>query len=350
MGYHPAMRRLALAYLVAAAHPAGSALAAVIAVTTTADEFANNTTCSLREAIYAANLNTNAHEDACTAGENSAADTITLANGATYSLTINGSDDSSQAGDLDLGGPAELSIDVAANGTATISQDGTAKDRVIHVLPGAVVALTGLIVTGGDTEEPGVGIANDGGTLTLNRVTVSGNVAAAVSNNSLRGGGIHNQTGGTLTLNDSNTLTLDDSMVANNRTQKFNFFPAGGAVGAGIYSPCCHALRITDSTIRDNKVFDNSLELGGAGLVNGTSGASLTASCIVENGPLAISSAELDATDNWWDAASGPTHPGNPGGTGETRRWISSPCRPAACWTRARAIRGRLCPRGSSGC
>src|SRR5262245_31090844 len=85
------------------AQPARVAFAASITVTTTTDEMTDNATCSLREAIIAANTNSNAHENACTAGSDSNTDTITLATGATYSLTIDGNaEDASATGDLDI--------------------------------------------------------------------------------------------------------------------------------------------------------------------------------------------------------------------------------------------------------
>ena len=59
--------------------------AASITVTTIDDELNSDGDCSLREAITAAN--TNAAVDNCPAGDDGATDTITLANGATYSLT-----------------------------------------------------------------------------------------------------------------------------------------------------------------------------------------------------------------------------------------------------------------------
>src|SRR5689334_20306327 len=81
--------------------PVGIAHAATITVTTTLDELTNNTTCSLREAIIAANTNSNAHENDCNPGSNTSTDTIRLANGETYWLTRSGSgEDASATGDL----------------------------------------------------------------------------------------------------------------------------------------------------------------------------------------------------------------------------------------------------------
>src|SRR5687767_6766610 len=118
--------------------PAGVARAATITVTTTADEMVNNATCSLREAIIAANTNSNAHEDACAAGADAATDTITLAANATYALTISGSEDAAAAGDLDLAdNSAALDLFIRpATGSATISQDASPDDRVLHILDG----------------------------------------------------------------------------------------------------------------------------------------------------------------------------------------------------------------------
>src|SRR5215207_8368297 len=78
----------------------GTAHAATITVTTTADELTDNTVCSLREALTAANTDSNTHEDACTAGN--VADTVSLGAG-TYTLSIAGrGEDSNATGDLDV--------------------------------------------------------------------------------------------------------------------------------------------------------------------------------------------------------------------------------------------------------
>jgi CSLREA domain-containing protein len=79
------------------------AYAKTITVNTTVDEMVNNSTCSLREAIIAANTDSNTHEDACMAGEPSSTDFILLPANSHFSLTIAGSgEDNAMTGDLDV--------------------------------------------------------------------------------------------------------------------------------------------------------------------------------------------------------------------------------------------------------
>jgi CSLREA domain-containing protein len=136
----PRVRRIvlgvaALAALLLAFLPVHLARGALITPTTTTDEFTNNTTCSLREALYAANNNTNSHEDACVAGSNVFTDTVTLANGATYPMNIVGSGEfSGTQGDFNISNNTaiqDLNINVAGGGTATIDQNTA--DRVFNV-------------------------------------------------------------------------------------------------------------------------------------------------------------------------------------------------------------------------
>src|SRR5215213_5081615 len=110
--------------------------AATITVTTTADESVNNTTCSLREAVTSANNDSNAAEDACTAG--SGPDTIVVPAG-TYPLSGAAGDDANLSGDLDVdrnnvideGG--DLTIQGAGDGAGGTIFDADDNDRAIDV-------------------------------------------------------------------------------------------------------------------------------------------------------------------------------------------------------------------------
>jgi CSLREA domain-containing protein len=134
----------------------GSAAGAEILTTTTADEISTNGTCSLREAVLAANTDTAV--DACPPG--SGEDTIRL--GADeYRLTIGGAnEDGSASGDLDLRPPATLA---GVAGRTAIVGDGT--DRVLQVHGGPAM-IEGLRITGGQAvEDPATGAAMGGGIL-----------------------------------------------------------------------------------------------------------------------------------------------------------------------------------------
>jgi uncharacterized delta-60 repeat protein len=254
-----------------------------ITPTTTSDVLTDDDDCTLREAIIAANTNSNSHEDACAPGSSTSTDIITLADGATYSLTIAGSsDDASLTGDLDIidnpDAPLDLIINVAGSGSAIISQDTTPDDRVLHVLEDASIKGTGVTFTNGTdgifneggtlklydsaiTDNTGGGISNLSGTVTLDATTVSGN----------SGGGINNR--GTFTIqnsslitensaeyaagiyNDEGTLVVDNSIISNNTATN---------LGGGLFNewPDAHA------TIQNGSVISGNSANAGAGIKN----------------------------------------------------------------------------------
>ena len=162
---------------------------AAIQVSDTADVVADDGLCTLREAILAANTNlpSGGMNGECPAGRDRRTDTITLANGATFSLSIGSSNEDSAAdGDLDIwdnSAEVDLKIRVQGGGTATIAQDASPDDRVLHTLGGARVKIEGLILTGGSSVASGGGVLNEG-RLALDASTIWGNSAT------LDGGGL----------------------------------------------------------------------------------------------------------------------------------------------------------------
>ena len=187
---------LGLAILIALTAFPGQVHAATFIVNKTADtnDGACDADCSLREAIIAANA---------LAG----VDTITVPAG-TYILTIAGtSDDASETGDLDIAD--DLTI-IGAGPSITII-DGGGLERVIEILPGSLVNISGVTIQNGNDSGMGGGIFN-AGTLTLINSAVSNNTAEFL------GGGIGNFGAG--------SLTLDRSTVSGNTSGA----PTGGGI------------------------------------------------------------------------------------------------------------------------
>lgn len=232
--------------VVAALAPAPQVLAATLEVTTTEDETLVNETCSLREAVIAAN--TDSPVDACPAGSGS--DTITLAAG-TYVLDEDGPlEDSSATGDLDISSDLQI---VGAGVEATII-DGSAfpqPDRIIQILdpgPGLQLAVTmnNLTVRNGNAPDNrnGGGIKADGKTvLDLNNVAVRNNTATcdacpgtvdgnggaiyfgfdadestlSIANSTIDNNEADCNGGGISFEGDSSGLTIGSSQITNNR-------------------------------------------------------------------------------------------------------------------------------------
>jgi CSLREA domain-containing protein len=249
-----------------------AATAATITVTTTADEYDSitpNLQCSLREAI--ASANGDADFGGCAHTGSYGADQIVFAaaNG-TYALTRAGvSEDADATGDLDIAG--SLIIDGNGSTHTLIAAGNGFVDRIVHVLAGTV-SLQHLAIQGGNlpNNAAGGGLRAEGAgtnvTLTavsitgnsadgnaggvLNRATMTINASAVSGNQTLNatqgGGGIFNDDGATLTINDSDVN--DNTSHAAEPAQGFS----GNTCGGGIYNDQNATLTINNSVIDGN--------------------------------------------------------------------------------------------------
>lgn len=203
-------------------HKLGAALAGVAltlalssapvqAATITAD----GTTCTLIDAISAANTDT--ATGGCAAG--SGADTIDLLGNVTLVSAIG------------FSGLPEINSVITINGNGyTIARDAGAPDfAVVSVAGSGNLTLNATTISGGRLGSGG-GISNFG-TLTLNNSTISGN-SAPVDGASSNGGGISNVS----------TATLNNSTVSGNIARN----------GGGIFNAGGGTLTLNNSTISGN--------------------------------------------------------------------------------------------------
>ncbi len=235
-----------------------------IVVNTTADELNSDGDCALREAIQSANTDTAV--DACPAG--SGADTVIVPAG-TYTLTIPGAyEDGNLTGDLDI----LDDVTIQGAGAESTIVDGNSLDRVLHVHLGRTVQIDDLTVAHGYVEgyQNGGGVANYGGTLTLNNVVLRHNTSGT---NGV-GGGLDNRA----QSHDAIT-TLNSCLIISNTAQ----YAAGGistVAGTGQMA----ILAVNDSTIRGNSALGVAIfhsSMGGA--ANAASVMTLTNSLVENN-------------------------------------------------------------------
>jgi hypothetical protein len=128
-------------------------------------------------------------------------------------------------------GPSELAVQ---RSTAT----GTSKFRIFHVLPGHIVLIAGLTISGGSLPETdaGAGVRNDQSTLTLNNCAVLNSRVSSSSSPHGECGGIYN---------DDGTLEINSSSINNNFAQSF----CGGICNSSVGT-----LKIRDSVVSGNSV------------------------------------------------------------------------------------------------
>ncbi len=231
-----------LAVVGAVGRPAVATTAAILTVTTTADDTITDGQCSLREAIINANNNTATHPD-CLAG--SGADTIVFAAGlagGTITLTA--------------GLPA-LADAVTLDGSAlspllTISGNDVARQLVINT--GISATVSALVLTQGYSGSLGGAIYNNGGNLIVDGVTFYDNAAGFLGVTGL-GGGLYNAAGGTATV-------LNTTFSTN----------LGAQGGGGIYN--AGDLVVSDSLFEYNITYCSTCDSfgvssgGGAGIQN----------------------------------------------------------------------------------
>lgn len=249
----------------------------------------NGTTCTLLNAIVAANTDTSA--GGCIAGNG--ADTIELQPSSIHSLTQAYSYYGSDGGPIGL---PVITSNITINGNgATIEGDVLptySSFRIFDVSSTGDLTLNDVTVTGGGGYENGGGIAifdgnvtinrssiingtsgaiyNFDGTITINDSTISGNSA------SFNGGGIHNRNNGdgaVVTVNNSTIsgnsagfngggiYNLDGDIIINNSTISGNTAGENGG-GIDVYSRSYPA----NATVNDSTITGNSANLAGGGL------------------------------------------------------------------------------------
>ncbi|HTU13758.1 MAG TPA: choice-of-anchor Q domain-containing protein, partial [Solirubrobacterales bacterium] len=230
----------ALTALLAVTLSVGTAAAVTIPVDTTADTFKNDpTTCSLREAISAANYDQPV--DGCPSGTDG--DVVSVPGG-TYKIEIAGPDNLGVRGDFDVFWADDLSI-VPASADAKVIIDANGVDRVFHQLAGAgklvirdmtimngnafdsagillgeSFELSGLTITGNSAKiAGGIGVVNQGSTGTVVNSTISGNKAEI--------------DGGAIAVDDESSITVKNSTITGNVADSdANGIGDGGGINA----------------------------------------------------------------------------------------------------------------------
>tara|TARA_R110002049_G_scaffold72490_7_gene187554 strand:- start:138174 stop:141119 length:2946 start_codon:yes stop_codon:yes gene_type:complete len=162
--------------------------------------------------------------------------------------------------------------------------------RVFQIDSSANATISGLSITGGDTESYGAGIAVDGGTLELNRVRVYDNIARVTSPSVHGGGGIQVNNGtlhviestidqnqafsGAGVMSFNGVVTIERSTIASNSSVGVADTGTGN-LGGGIaaFGGSTHVLTVLNSTISGNTAGNGAgvaIRRGPAELVNVT--------------------------------------------------------------------------------
>ena len=217
-----------------------NAPAAAIIVNTLADGApANNSQCTLREALLNANGDNQSGSTDCVAG--SGADTITF----TVTGTINlASALPAIAQSVTITGPGAPQL--------TVRRDTGGNYRIFQVNAGSTVTISGLTITNGH-DVFGGGI-NNAGNLAINECAIIANTASGMGGG-INGGGVNNSGG---------TLTINRSTISGNT--------AGD--GGGLFSQSPGMVTLTNCTISGN----NATAFTGGLTVLGAGGSATTAS------------------------------------------------------------------------
>lgn len=252
---HPRWPHVVILLAVGVAVTSRTTPAMTITVTIAADDLDQgpNGDCSLREALLAANGDVTV--DGCTAGAGD--DTIVLPPGV-YPLTIHGAgEDAGLAGDLDV--TSDVSIQGAGRDATIVDAGGATGlgDRLVHVHPGGALELADLTLQGGHVvgtpDARGGALLDDGGLVTLTRVTVRDSDVIGAAEDPSGSPGPGDGEGGGLYLA-SGSLSLASSVLSYNsaRGGDLTVSAAGGGYGGGLFA-LAGDVSILDSTIDGNQ-------------------------------------------------------------------------------------------------
>jgi hypothetical protein len=225
--------------------------------------------CSLRDAMVAAN-------------SNSDASTITFSVSGTIDLdVVDNNDPTGNNGlpvvstQMTINGGDVITVQRSASFPACASTtDPLQRFRIFFLSAAGNLTLDSLTIARGcylaaDGARSGGGLRNDGGTLNLNQVTVNGNTARS------SGGGIYNNSGGTLNIANStisnNAAANGGGILTNQATVNIVNSTLSGNTASG-FGGAHHAfgipgtpvtINISNSTIADNSAGNNGAALVG---------------------------------------------------------------------------------------
>ena len=266
----PALGLVAAFVLVSLGIVSQPAAASGIVVNSASDNVANDGTCTLREAIIAANTDTASGATAGECAAGSGTDAITF--DANYTITLDGSQLPAVTTAITITGKgaANTIIQASTCNPVTLPGNCTPVDYRVFLVAYSNLALDGVTVRHGRCESAceihnnlGGGIMNVFGTLTVTNSTVSGNSAA------INGGGIYV---------DNGTATVTNSTLSGN-TADF-----GGGLDSYLGMVTVTSCTISENwannsggglrnlsgtiTVTDSTVSGNTAALTGGGIAN----------------------------------------------------------------------------------
>jgi CSLREA domain-containing protein len=274
-----------------------AAAAATIEPTTIADELNADGDCSLREAV--ASANTNVSVDDCEKGQGGKRDTVKLAPGELYSLTIaSTNEDNNLNGDLDFTGGGPVTLKGNARGMDGPTIDAGANDRAIDAPSGAgSLVVKRLNLEGGNVmglaggDDVGGAIRSEGRSLTVEDVNVAQGSARL-------GGGVYAEGGPRLAIADSfmgqNVATGDggaiEALGVQSLVVKRTGLDSNDAIGSSPRGGAIHttadATHVVDSEVAFNDVL--SVVPGGSadggGIYSGSGELVIRRSIVHSNG------------------------------------------------------------------
>lgn len=176
----------------------------------------------------------------------------------TYALTIAGADENLAAtGDLDITTTAGVNITGAAGNKDTII-DGGDLDRIFHILPGAEVSLSNLVIQNG-TSSYGSGLLNEGGSLFGFNLHITANFSTSIAGGMAASAGAYTEidnsavTGNQTTFTSGGIDNTNSTMLLTNVTVSGNSAGNGyNAGGIGHSSTGVNYLYIIHGTIVNN--------------------------------------------------------------------------------------------------
>ena len=260
---------------------APAATTRTIAVSSADDDASGGTSCTLRDAIGAANMGATGSFNGCTISESgSGAPTDYVLNlpalAYTYTLTGTADEDGNATGDLDI----LVNVTINGESAATTILDGDQIDRVLHITDTVTVFINDVTIrhggtptgTNGTGSEDGGDGGNGGGIYNAGFLSIaSSTLGENATGTGGQGGPSHGDGGdggdGGGIFN-SGTLMLTDSVVISNTTGAGGRgdFGGDGGNGAGICNE--GALTVMGSTVSDNTAGngrDADDEVGGKG-------------------------------------------------------------------------------------